>query len=328
MYEAAVFDPASATQGTFNTQLPINGKFVVFNESNVGLSITFSDGTTGYAPAWTATLFTQPVPSPNVTWTQKSMLAGSETSISQVLIESYLPAETINGTYPASIQHNAFITNTVSTNAVTTSNVLSNESSAATLQVIDIGTTTNNKDIVINNDGSAVWKVEQGGVQHKVLTASTTGNPGQFGQSSDTLEILGKLQVDSGLIGVAASGDVINASGLDTTLSSRGSGNVVHLASAGVDNATFDSNGIHLSRGTINLLHKSISGINYGSGTTVASPSFSTIAHGLGSSIVFALAVVNSTSSTTTMGITWDNTNVYVTGFNAGVPFVWLAIAG
>lgn len=100
---ATTFDPSSALGGTFNTQLPINGKFIVWNESIVGITLTFSDGSQQYCAADSAAVFTLPTATPIVTWSQKNVLVSASGPISECSIISYLPNEKIVGVYPISL---------------------------------------------------------------------------------------------------------------------------------------------------------------------------------------------------------------------------------
>ena len=86
--------------------------------------------------------------------------------------------------------------------SVNTSNVqtLSNENSASSLLVIDMGDAVGANGfaqiVTIYNDGHALWAVDQANVKHQVFKINIAGNPLQLGQAGDVTEILGKLLVD------------------------------------------------------------------------------------------------------------------------------------
>ncbi len=104
MYVAGVFDPSSALSGQFNTQLPIRGKFVAYNESSVGVTFIYSDGTSDYCPAQSANgPFVLPTATPIVTWSQQNVLVSSSTPLSECTIVCYQPGEKIPGTFPISL---------------------------------------------------------------------------------------------------------------------------------------------------------------------------------------------------------------------------------
>lgn len=203
MYEAAVFDPNAKTSSTFNTQLPIGGKFIAFNESNVGLNLTFSDGNVRYLSAWTKDVFTIPTRTPIVAWAQKVILAGNTNPISQVLIEAYQPGEKIDGTYPAPIQHTSYIPNTVST-AFGGSTTLQNDS--------NVSGTTFIESTVAGSPGSNIIAQNQGIIQvlqwiGGVLTQIFKTDPGaasvvKLGNTNLTVEALGNMTVDQVLTAV------------------------------------------------------------------------------------------------------------------------------
>ena len=226
MQIVATFDPALASAGSFNTQLPANGKFILYNESNVGLSIVFNGGHTAYSPAWTASLYYLISNDPNVGWSQKSVLSGQTTSISQVVVEAYQPNESLNGTYPTSIQHNSFVVNPISTVAM--GNTLVNQSFANQTPVVQIGTSAHTNDILINNDGTGKFSIEQAGVQHQILQMNSSGKPLFLSDPSglDHVEVLGTLDVDGNLW-------ECGATNLDNgAISTDGSGNLTAVAVA------------------------------------------------------------------------------------------------
>lgn len=76
---------------------------------------------------------------------------------------------------------------------------LSNEGNSSTSLVIDIGDLTFAQLIEIFAGGQATWKVDQSGTAHVAFTVNAAGNALQLGQASDTVEVIGALQVDVAL---------------------------------------------------------------------------------------------------------------------------------
>lgn len=102
-----------------------------------------------------------------------------------------------------------------SVNATVTT--LANNSNTTPTLIINIGESGSNY-IVINSDGSASWAVLQGGVLHIVFTINASGTALQLGQSSDFIEILGSLLIDSHF---KSDGQLISSDGLGNFLFSN-----------------------------------------------------------------------------------------------------------
>lgn len=266
MYVATTFDPTANSSDSFNTNLPINGRFLLTNQSNVNLTLTFADKTTAYAPAWQITPFVIPTTNPVVNWSQQTTLAGTTSPISQCTVTCFLPNEDFLGTYPVSIQHTAYVPNTVSASAVV--NSLSNENGAINTEVIDVGTSNNNKLLDLFND-HFVWGVEQSLVRHQVLKGQASGNPLLIGQAGDITEVLGRLMVDqavnllaaltvagnflasNGLLGIASAGDLIDASGTQTILKGISNGDITFQSPSGTNLGNWDATNKALKIATV-----------------------------------------------------------------------------
>lgn len=213
----ATFDPTSTTSATFNTQLQTNGVFLLANQSNVNLMLTFADGNTAYAPAWQITPFRVPTKSPIVKWQQETILAGSSSPISRVTIDSYQDTSQILGTYPVAIQHTAYVPNQVSTSTMVST--LSSENNGINTEVIDIGTNNNNRLVDIYND-HFIWSVEQSGVAHQIMQGRISGKPLLLGQGGDHVEVGGTLDIDENLF-------IVGHSTLDDgSFTTDGNGNI------------------------------------------------------------------------------------------------------
>lgn len=98
------FDPtATPTGGTFNAGFTSgNRRIVVYNESNMNISLTWDSFTT-YCPAWTAMLYCITTSNGNINWAPISTLNMQNAPVSQVAVELYANSEIITGTFPASL---------------------------------------------------------------------------------------------------------------------------------------------------------------------------------------------------------------------------------
>src|SRR5260370_13005964 len=112
----ATFDPNAVTTGTFASNLSNGiGKIIVWNESNWILDLTFTDGETDIAPAWTASIFELTGPQGKITWTQDTQLNLASSPISKVWVVSYRDEEPIPGVFPLALVSQSSISNTVTT---------------------------------------------------------------------------------------------------------------------------------------------------------------------------------------------------------------------
>lgn len=99
------FNPASASTGTFQATFPASkgGKLVLWNESNVGMNLSWLDGGKpyqDYLPPWTAILII--ITSSNslkFTWTSTLTVANNPPA-SNVIVIQYLPYERVSDAFP------------------------------------------------------------------------------------------------------------------------------------------------------------------------------------------------------------------------------------
>lgn len=234
-YEAVSFDPSTTASGTFNTNLPVNGKFVVFNESNIGLTLTFDDGSTQYSPAGIAMIFEQPTPSPNVSWTQKSVLSGS-TPLSKVTIECYQPSEPIIGVYPMNVEHQTFVGNTVTTSQGSTLSIVNDGNASGTQLIESTASGSPGSNIIAQVQGLIeVLQWANGSLTQIFKTDPGASSVVKLGNTGLLTEVLGNLQVDQAL---STSGKAtLNSAEVSNTLK-------VDSTSEFVGNVTFDANPI------------------------------------------------------------------------------------
>ena len=333
-----------------------NWKYIrIINKSVYFLNVTLSGNASTHFPE----LFLEDIEIDNsyrgqVTITPSLDLASfaSQAPSTQVAIVAYGPNETHN----PQAQPITLVTGvggTVNTSSIQT---LSNETNSTQTLVIDIGQTGHTLLITINSDGSFTWSVLQSGTAHQVLKAQITGNPLQLGQSGDISEVLGKLLVDStltvdgassldngalttdgsgnvnkagawlgnGQFGVTTNGDVVNGSGFDTVVNSRGGGNILHLANAGTDTLQISSAGCSLRRGTYGFLVGSMSRCN---GGVPAAGSGTTISHGLGVTPNFLNATpVGNQPFSATVGIGNAGSSTFQVTVGAGSQVDWFGV--
>lgn len=89
------FDPSTNTVGTIDANSAQKcSKILLYNHSNVGLALAFSNGSKQILPAWWVKTFKMPQSGTSrIDWSQAYILQSDSTSISTVYGESYLPSE-------------------------------------------------------------------------------------------------------------------------------------------------------------------------------------------------------------------------------------------
>ena len=116
MNVVVVFNPAVLTTDQFVVpSSAANGKMVIYNESNISLTLSFQDGGTAYVPAWMAMLYPTPPGSVNVTWAQHTILNSSNPPLSSVVVEIYAQGEFVPGTFPLTLSRQSNVGNSVGT---------------------------------------------------------------------------------------------------------------------------------------------------------------------------------------------------------------------
>jgi len=195
MFLAATFTP-NAMSGQFNTQIPVGGRFIVYNESQIGLNIAFTNGDSGYVPAWSADIYTLPNASPLVNWTQNNTLNSGSPPLSMVNVVSYLPGEKITGFFPIALSRQQNIGNSIPVSASATSIV--NDGNASGTQIVESTVTGSpGSNIIMENEGKITVSQWVGGS----LTQIFKIDPGaasvvKLGNTGLVTESLGNLTVD------------------------------------------------------------------------------------------------------------------------------------
>ncbi len=313
------FDPASALSGQINTQLPINGKFIAWNESIVGITFTFSDGSTQYCPADAAAVFSLPTATPLVSWSQKNVLVSAVGPLSECSIISYYPNEKIVGTYPISLGRITSVGNpipltTSATSIVNTGNPVGTP--IVTGQVLGDG----NNAAVLTNDAQLTLG---DGLHHGSLTVTNTAVIDAAGLYVSS----GVSKFDNALAGTDGAGN-FGANTVSTNTVNAGVVNVGTIG-AGTTNTTFINTETITVNTVLNLLKGTIKRIVKFTGITVAGVVHVNPAMGQTPDLVFVTFNVNSTPGPHTIApnyATLSATNIDVWSDIAGVPFVGVAI--
>jgi hypothetical protein len=184
---ALPFNPIAVGEGQV-------GHIRIYNDSGSTLSITNDTGTINdYVPAGAWPTYELEPGSFTINFTIVSLLPNPPVTLLMCTI--YAPGETVPDTPQ--------LGNSPIGGQATTSNsqTLSNEGSAKTNLVIDIGDSALSQLITINNDGTATWKVDVASVAHTLITLAAAANFLKLGQAGDIVEVLGQLLVDQTLTG-------------------------------------------------------------------------------------------------------------------------------
>ena len=215
MFIAATFDPSASVTGTFNTGLPVGGHFIIFNESPYGLNLTFNDKQASYVPAWSADIFTQPVQSPIVTWSQANTLNASSPPLSTVNVVSYYPSEKISGYFPIALARQQNVGNAIPLGGAV--NSVANDSNTTNTTFVESTVSGDGiSSVVLKNNGALQLgsNARQGSIS--IPNTGTIDNNGIHWN-------VGTLSVDNGGITTDGSGHL---SGNGVSVSSVNAGTV------------------------------------------------------------------------------------------------------
>lgn len=199
MQIVTTFDPSASTTGTFNLVLPGNrGKVLVYNESNINLTLTFSNQDTTYIPAWMAMVYcVHDLPSPVVTWTQLQQLAAASSPISQVVIETYDPGEALAGVYPAALVRQTNIGNAVNTVSGTSASIQNDGNTGGTTIIESTPSGAGASTWQADNSGNLTVKGNNAGTLTALLQLIAGASPAvKIAAASIVAEVLGGLKVD------------------------------------------------------------------------------------------------------------------------------------
>ena len=132
----AKFDPSAAISGTFSSNLSNGiGKIIIWNESNWALDLTFTDGETDLAAAWTASIFELTGPAGKIAWAQDTQLISNFPPLSKVWVVAYRDNERIPGVFPLALVRQATIGNQIALTTAATS--IQNDASIAGTSLIE-----------------------------------------------------------------------------------------------------------------------------------------------------------------------------------------------
>lgn len=265
------FDPSSHASGTFNTSLGVGGRFVAFNESNIGVKFTFDDGSTAYLPSWTTMIYIQPTPSSTVTWSQANILGGTPGPISQVNIEVYQPGETVSGVYPFSLIRQLSVSNLGVVTNVATATSIQNDNNGAGTSIIEATVTGSpQSNVAVDNSGNVTIGEWTGAVFTKNLQVFANATPSvKLGAVGHTTEVLGGLTVD-GASTLTGAVQVVGDLDTDGNLSADGTLVVDGTASFNGGNVTVDvSNNVNCNAVNTNAVNTGVDNVTTINATTI-----------------------------------------------------------
>lgn len=108
------FDPTLSTEDKFSVpQSSATGTMVIWNESNVGLTISFQNGYSTYVPAWVANAYKVPVPNVEIVWAQTNVLNSVAAPLQIVTIEMYDDGEQLPAAFPVALSRQINLGNSV-----------------------------------------------------------------------------------------------------------------------------------------------------------------------------------------------------------------------
>jgi len=151
----AKFDPSIQPIPNVNANIPHNGKIVFYNESNIGLKLTFSDGVTDILAPWTAQVYCLgAIPSPQIKFEQVYVLASSGPPVSLVIGIRYMPQEKVHGTFPIALARQSNIGNAITT--MSTTNQVNNDGNPIVTTFVEATQVGNasGSNVALGNDGS------------------------------------------------------------------------------------------------------------------------------------------------------------------------------
>lgn len=272
------FDPLASSSGTLlpDTVNPCGFLFLI-NESPAGLRLQFADGAVSVLPPWFARAYRLPVAGAPVAWNTLYTLQATSSPASTVYGESYEPGEIEFSSLLAQVgplvrQMNMGNTAPVSANV----DSINNTGNAAGTGVVSAQATGSTQpNIVINNDGTVTIGQYVGGVFTKLFQiipnntpALKLGDPAvgwtdvigglavygdlwinancYLSASNKIMQLAGDLLIQRGKLGAQSSGDIIDASGNNTWVKSRGTGNIIFQVPNGTSIGEFNSGGLDL----------------------------------------------------------------------------------
>ena len=208
MQIVTTFNPTNASSGSFTfAQSAANGKMVVYNESSIGIRLTFQNGYSSYVPAWVAQIYCGDFGGATVTWSQEVILDSASSPLAIVVIEAYSSQEHVLNMYPFGLPRQTNIGNSLVTGVAT----LNNDGNPANTQFIEA--------TVAGDSASAVSLTNNG-----ILLLGTTANPGHvsFDNAKVTTDGLGNITATSisAATPIASLGALPGASGVSTRFGS------------------------------------------------------------------------------------------------------------
>jgi len=284
----------------------------IADESAFHLSVAMNgNGGTYPIDAWTAdVIYTKDFPGwdGSITITSLTILTNNAGApATSALITIFGKQEQVKGTYPVGLSRLNNIGNAVNTN-VTSTNSIDNEGNPAPTQIITsiVSGDGTNKAVSLTNDG--------------VFSIGTAAHPGSisFDNGKITSDGAGQLNLANGILNLAGN-DILDASGVNTSLISTSGHNIQFQIPKGNVLATIDSTGINSLGIGVNFNIGRIKDINNGSALS------GTINHGLSGTPAAVVDTCNSSSSSATVGASNYTTTQFTLTIGGGLNGRWVA---
>lgn len=277
------------------------GKLVIYNESNIGGSLTFGNGYIKYLAAWTADIVCGNFGSQRILWTPIQTLQSNNPPVSYILFESYDSTETVPGTFPTALSRQSNIGNAITAVGGPASSLI-NDGNVATTQI-----------------GEATVGAEG-------FSSFTLTNDGTMELGNTSAPSRGLLTVHNGI-----NANLITALSGNDMARHVGSGQRTVDTVNGVDISQSASTGFKVLTGTLSLPQGlGISAISW-FGLYVVGTTQATFNHNLGVTPDVVIVQLSGTSSTSAIVkvdyTTFTSSTFKATGSLAGLSFAGIALA-
>lgn len=227
------FNPQASTSGIIQTNgVNANEQLMLYNDSPVGLRLTFPDGSTDILPpGWNKDFILKSVAMSKVTWVQYNSIVATGYPASQVYGTIYEPDEHV-ASINASMQRGFTLTGGSASLSSSVGNIVNDGNPSGTFIIEVTVSGAPGSSIVLKSDGT----ITLAELIANVVTPFLQSFPGtatilKLGESGKTVEVVGTLTVDSTIL---ANGGVNT-----NTIRDDVNGNVAADLSAGTGDINF-----------------------------------------------------------------------------------------
>lgn len=231
MQIVTTFDPATATTNTFKVpQSAASGSMVIWNESNISLSIQFQTGDSAYIPAWGARRFVGSYGGSTITWAQQAQLASNQAPLSQVIVETYAQGEDLHEVFPMTLSRQTNVGNASTVTSAASS--VQNDGNVAGTSVVEATVAGDpNSAVQITNAGIVTFG---SAAHHGSVTTIGGGFTGVGILSTGGLTVSGGgTALDGGAITTDNSGHLTTTGTLTAAQMLFAKGSISRIAQAG-----------------------------------------------------------------------------------------------